>query len=176
MVKLIFSFFSRPFADQLICNVKNGSLWCKKTKTQISQHICSLISDLIACLRNSWLPQTISMNGEGTDQTAQICRLDQIFTFHKYQKHLFLGQQILWEYAAFSHYPSLPASVAQLAAHPIGDQEVAGLTPIGSVTFFHGIWSRNIFYGHSLPSADSRRVVVSFWRKMCTILVNSLED
>ena len=25
--------------------------------------------------------------------------------------------------------------------------------------------SWNIFYGHSLPSADSRRAVVSFWRK-----------
>ena len=24
---------------------------------------------------------------------------------------------------------------------------------------------QNIFYGHSLPSADSRRAVVSFWRK-----------
>ena len=24
---------------------------------------------------------------------------------------------------------------------------------------------RNIFYGHSLPSADSRRAIVSFWRK-----------
>ena len=26
-------------------------------------------------------------------------------------------------------------------------------------------WSWNIFYGHYLPSADSRRAVVSFWRK-----------
>ena len=34
-----------------------------------------------------------------------------------------------------------------------------------SATFFHGDWSWNIFYGHSLSSADSRRVVVSFWRK-----------
>ena len=25
------------------------------------------------------------------------------------------------------------------------------------------VW--NIFYGHSLPSADSRRAVVRFWRK-----------
>ena len=34
-----------------------------------------------------------------------------------------------------------------------------------SATFFRGDWSWNIFYGHSLPSADSRRAVVSFWRK-----------
>ena len=32
----------------------------------------------------------------------------------------------------------LPASVAQLDAHPTGDQEVAGLTPAGSATFFCG--------------------------------------
>ena len=34
-----------------------------------------------------------------------------------------------------------------------------------SATFFRGDWLWNIFYGHSFPSADSRRVVVSFWRK-----------
>ena len=34
-----------------------------------------------------------------------------------------------------------------------------------SATFFRGDWSWNIFYGHSLPSADLRRAVVSFWRK-----------
>ena len=32
-------------------------------------------------------------------------------------------------------------------------------------TFFCGDWSRNNFYSHSLPSADSRRAVVSYWRK-----------
>ena len=37
--------------------------------------------------------------------------------------------------------------------------------PPRSATFFRGVWSWNIFYGHSLPSADSRRAVVSFWRK-----------
>ena len=30
------------------------------------------------------------------------------------------------------------AVVAQLDAPPTGDQEVAGLTPAGSATFFHG--------------------------------------
>ena len=37
--------------------------------------------------------------------------------------------------------------------------------PPRSATFYRGDWSWNIFYGHSLPSADSRRAVVSFWRK-----------
>ena len=31
-----------------------------------------------------------------------------------------------------------PASVAQLDACPTGEQEVAGSTPAGSATFFHG--------------------------------------
>ena len=31
--------------------------------------------------------------------------------------------------------------------------------------FFRRDWSWNIFYGHSLPSADSRRASVSFWQK-----------
>ena len=37
--------------------------------------------------------------------------------------------------------------------------------PPRSATFFRGDWSWNIFYGHSLPSADSRRAVISLWRK-----------
>ena len=40
--------------------------------------------------------------------------------------------------------------------HPTGDQEVAGSTPAGLATFFRWDWSWNIFYGHSLPSTDSR--------------------
>ena len=38
-------------------------------------------------------------------------------------------------------------------------------SPPGPATFFRRDWSWNIFFGHSLPSADSRRAVVSFWRK-----------
>ena len=37
--------------------------------------------------------------------------------------------------------------------------------PLRLATFFRGDWWWNIFYGHSLPSADSRRADVSFWRK-----------
>ena len=59
-----------------------------------------------------------------------------------------------------SHMPD-----TQLDVNPTCDQEIAGSTPAGSATFFRVNWSWNIFYGHSLPSADSRRTVVSFWRK-----------
>ena len=46
-----------------------------------------------------------------------------------------------------------------------GDQEVSGSTPTEVGNILLGDWSWNIFYGHSLPSAGSRRAVVSFWRK-----------
>ena len=48
---------------------------------------------------------------------------------------------------------------------PTGDQEVAGSTPaeVGNILSWRLIVK--YFYGHSLPSADSRRAVVSFWRK-----------
>ena len=58
----------------------------------------------------------------------------------------------------------LPASVARMR-RPTGDKEVAGSTQPRSATYFRRDRSLNIFYGHSLPSADSRRAVFSFWRK-----------
>ena len=59
---------------------------------------------------------------------------------------------------------SQPGAVAQSDGHPSGMWTVAG--PISCpATFFHGDWSSNNFYGHSLPSADSRRAVFSYWRK-----------
>ena len=63
------------------------------------------------------------------------------------------------------HLSEMPASMAQLDARPTGDREVGGSISTGSATFFHGDWSWNIFYSHSLPSADSRRAVVTFWWK-----------
>ena len=60
---------------------------------------------------------------------------------------------------------SLPASMAHLAARPTYDQEITGSTTAGSAKFFRGDWSWNMFYGHFLPFADSRRTVDSFWRK-----------
>ena len=57
----------------------------------------------------------------------------------------------------------MPASLAQLDAHLTDDQEVAGSTPARS-TFFRGDLIMNYFL-YSLSSADSRRAVVSFWRK-----------
>ena len=59
---------------------------------------------------------------------------------------------------------TMQALVAQLDART-SDQEVACSTPAMSATFFHGDRSSDIFYGHSLPSTDSRRAIVSYWRK-----------
>ena len=70
-----------------------------------------------------------------------------------------------------------PASVAQLGARPIGDQEVAGSTPaeVGNISFVeidHEIYSTVIL---SLPLIQEGQLSVS-GKKMCTILVNRLED
>ena len=70
----------------------------------------------------------------------------------------------------------LLASVAQLDARPTGDQEVAGSTPAGLAYSFMEIWSWNIFYSHSLPSADSRGQLSFSGKRMCTILVNHFKD
>ena len=55
--------------------------------------------------------------------------------------------------------------MVQLDARPTGDQEVASSTPIGSATFFRGHLIMKYFLRSFLPSADSRKAVVSFWRK-----------
>ena len=46
-----------------------------------------------------------------------------------------------------------------------GDQEVAASTPIEVGNILSWRLIMKYFYGYSLPSADSRRAVVSFWLK-----------
>ena len=48
---------------------------------------------------------------------------------------------------------------------PTGDQEVAGSNPAEAGNILSWKLIMKFFYGHSLSSADSRRAVVSFWRK-----------
>ena len=47
-----------------------------------------------------------------------------------------------------------------------GDQEVAGLNPPDLQHSFVETDHEKIFLGHSLPSVDSRRAVVSFLQKV----------
>ena len=61
------------------------------------------------------------------------------------------------------HIPGLGGSVGCAVRLETRGSQVQ--PPPRSVTFFRGDWSWNIFYGHSLPSADSRRAVVNFWWK-----------
>ena len=74
------------------------------------------------------------------------------------------------------HFLIQPASVVQLDARPTGDQEVTGSTPAGSATFFRGDFIMKYFLRSFSPSADSRRAGVISGERMCTILVNRLED
>ena len=69
----------------------------------------------------------------------------------------------------FQYYTSLCTKgvggiIECLSNHESLDHTTDMRTPPGPATFFSGDWSWNIFYGHSLPSADSRRAVVSFLR------------
>ena len=63
------------------------------------------------------------------------------------------------------YYPvNMPASVAQLDARLTGDQEGTGSTPaeVGDILSWRLIMK---YFLRSFPSTDSRRAVVSFWRK-----------
>ena len=70
----------------------------------------------------------------------------------------------------------MPASVAQLDARPTGDQEVAGSPPPGRQHSFieidHEIFPMVIL---SLPLIQEGQLSIS-GKRMCTILVNRLED
>ena len=57
-----------------------------------------------------------------------------------------------------------PALVAQLDARPTEDQEVAGSTPaeVGNILSWRLIMK---YFLRSFSPADSRRAVISFWRK-----------
>ena len=70
----------------------------------------------------------------------------------------------------------MPAWVAQLDARPTGDQEVAGSTPPSLQHSFveidHKIFSMVIL---SLPLIQVGQLSVS-GERMCTILVNCLDD
>ena len=69
------------------------------------------------------------------------------------------------------------ASVAQLEAVHDWRPEGREFNPRrGRQHSFMEIDHENIFFGHSLPSADSRRELSVSGERMCTILVNRLED
>ena len=58
-----------------------------------------------------------------------------------------------------------PGVVARLEARPLGMQAAPSSIP-KSATFFRGdVVMKKKFDGHSSSSADSRRAVVSYWRK-----------
>ena len=59
--------------------------------------------------------------------------------------------------------PHLQASVAQSETCTTGDQEVLGLIPARSSNILSWRLIMKYFYGHSFPSADSKRAVVSLW-------------
>ena len=63
----------------------------------------------------------------------------------------------------FSVTISWPGFTVESVAHLTADPGVQARIPAKPCNL-QGEWSCNNFYGHSLPSADSRRAVVSYWR------------
>ena len=73
-----------------------------------------------------------------------------------------------WEALCSSIHMQKPASVAQLDGRSTGDQEVAGLTPARSATFFRGDLIMKYFL--SLLLIQEGQLSVSSER-ICTLLV-----
>ena len=69
----------------------------------------------------------------------------------------------------------LSASMAQLDACPTGDQDVGRSTPTGLATFFHGDYEIVSTVILSFCLIQEGQLSVS-GEKMCSILVNRLED
>ena len=59
----------------------------------------------------------------------------------------------------------VPASMTQSDVHLTDDQEVLGSNPLESGNILSLRLIMKNFHDHSLPFAESRRVVVSFWWK-----------
>ena len=71
----------------------------------------------------------------------------------------------------------MPASVTQLDACTTGDQEFSGLTSTGSATFYRGDLVIKYFLQSFSPLHRFKNVSFHLLaKKMCTILVNRLED
>ena len=59
----------------------------------------------------------------------------------------------------------LPATMAQSDACPTGDQEIGGLTPAGSATFFRGDMIMKYFLQSFSPFRWLEKGTFSFWQK-----------
>ena len=69
----------------------------------------------------------------------------------------------------------MPATVAQLDACLSDDQEIVGSTPVGGQHFFSG--DREIFFVQSFsPFCKLEGQLLVSGKRMCTVLVNNLED
>ena len=128
---------------------------------------------LLMCLENCWMRRLIWIYPVCTYLSVRILRMMRLAAWlllaiqgkGKLKMYIIYRGLTCFSYVLPHPRPPRPASVAHLDARPTGDQEVTGSTLAGSATFFRGDRSWNIFYGHSLSSADSRTEVVSFWRK-----------
>ena len=99
-------------------------------------------------------------SGRDTDDPALLHRLSIAFANIMYWKctahFLILNEKIFFPASKIDCIIFAPGSVARLV---IRRSRVRGSSP---AIFFRWDWSWNLFYGHSLPSIDSRREAVSY--------------
>ena len=131
-------------------------------------YVCRLMVSLIRLdmFAGSWCPWSdwICVQAHGVpDQTGYVCRL----MVPLIKLNMFAGSWYPWSDWIFVHIHGVPDRTGYVGRPMVSlirlDMFACSWCPFAM--FFHGDWSWNIFYGHSLPSADSRRAVVSFWRK-----------
>ena len=135
----------------------------------LKEFLCMFVYVYIGLIVNSQPNNKRSINFE--TQEAIFCQQNlSIFAnwWHNIAGAFFTSQ--------LAHKTEWPTSVAQLDARLTDDQEVADARPAELATLICGVWSWNVFYVHSLFSADSRWQLSVYGKRMCIILVNLLED
>ena len=130
-------------------------------------HPCSLILAFTVCFRNHWdtVEYIAVLQRSFSGCMALLADMNLYCSHIMPWTHFFLAWPI-W-YSLCLYVNPCPASLSGSVGCAVRlETRRSGVQPPPrSATFFRGDWSWNIFYGHSLPSADSRRAVVSFWRK-----------
>ena len=126
-------------------------------QTHMSSHPVGLD---VRCLVRPFVYFHISCtNSEGSGKTARMRRLAWAFAGRLFDKYHNLMNWLIWFDRACPRMIVGNETALWPDARP---REMLTVRSSGLATFFRGEWSWNHFYGHSLPTTDSSRAVVSY--------------
>ena len=153
-----------------------GQMWTAKVQINLyfqavrSGLHCTLTDPLVTteCSRSPWLSWMRRPTGDQEVVGSTPAKVDNILSWRLIMKYFLQLEMVSRKslsriYFMYCMAAGLGGSVG--CAVRLETRRSRVQPPPRSATFFRRDWSWNIFYGHSLPSADSRRAVVSFWRK-----------